>query len=72
MPYDFGRQRYYYYTYSYTYKRMATPIQQNLTEKNKAYASTFSQGDLTLPPAKKYAVGKHALYSIQRLPQNTP
>ena len=38
-------------------KTMATPIQQNLIEKNKAYAASFTQGDLALPPAKKYAVG---------------
>ena len=36
---------------------MATPIQQNLVEKNKEYADKFTQGDLALPPAKKYAVG---------------
>jgi len=33
-----------------------TPIQENLVNSNKAYASTFTQGDLALPPAKKYAV----------------
>ncbi|KAF2758060.1 beta carbonic anhydrase clade D [Pseudovirgaria hyperparasitica] len=33
-----------------------TVIQNNLTEKNKQYASTFTKGDLALPPAKKYAV----------------
>lgn len=37
---------------------MATSIQQNLVEKNKEYAASFTQGDLALPPAKKYAVGK--------------
>jgi len=35
---------------------MATPIQKNLQEKNAEYASKFTQGDLALPPAKKYAV----------------
>jgi hypothetical protein len=35
---------------------MATPIQQNLEEKNKEYVAQFTQGDLVLPPAKKYAV----------------
>ncbi|KAI9650481.1 hypothetical protein NHQ30_000497 [Ciborinia camelliae] len=33
-----------------------TFIQKNLIESNKAYAATFKQGDLALPPAKKYAV----------------
>lgn len=36
---------------------MATPIQQNLVDSNKKYASSFTQGSLALPPAKKYAVG---------------
>jgi hypothetical protein len=36
---------------------MATPIQENLVSKNKAYASSFAEGHLALPPAKKYAVG---------------
>jgi carbonic anhydrase len=36
---------------------MATPIQENLIAKNKAYASSFTEGHLALPPAKKYAVG---------------
>jgi hypothetical protein len=36
---------------------MATPIQENLVSKNKAYASSFTEGHLALPPAKKYAVG---------------
>lgn len=36
---------------------MATPVQQNLEAKNKDYASDFKHRDLTLPPAKKYAVG---------------
>ncbi|KAB2574280.1 putative carbonic anhydrase protein [Lasiodiplodia theobromae] len=35
---------------------MTTPIQQNLVEKNKEYAATFTKGHLALPPAKKYAV----------------
>ncbi|KAK7757236.1 hypothetical protein SLS62_000785 [Diatrype stigma] len=33
-----------------------TEIQKNLREKNAEYASTFTQGDLALPPAKKYLV----------------
>ncbi len=37
--------------------RMATPNQQNLESKNKEYAADFKHKDLTLPPAKKYAVG---------------
>jgi hypothetical protein len=36
---------------------MATPIKQNLVNKNKAYAECFTGGSLALPPAKKYAVG---------------
>ncbi|PMD32637.1 beta carbonic anhydrase clade D [Hyaloscypha variabilis F] len=35
---------------------MATPVQQNLIAKNKSYAANFRQGNLALPPAKKYAV----------------
>ncbi|KAG9238608.1 beta carbonic anhydrase clade D [Amylocarpus encephaloides] len=35
---------------------MATPIQENLVGSNNAYATNFTQGDLALPPAKKYAV----------------
>ncbi|TVY87093.1 Uncharacterized protein LAWI1_G004953 [Lachnellula willkommii] len=35
---------------------MATPIQQNLIDSNKTYASTFTSGHLALPPAKKYAI----------------
>ncbi|KAL8366558.1 hypothetical protein RB595_010424 [Gaeumannomyces hyphopodioides] len=35
---------------------MATPVQQNLVEKNEAYAKNFTQGDLALPPAKKYLI----------------
>jgi carbonic anhydrase len=40
---------------------MATPIQENLVSKNKAYASSFTEGHLALPPAKKYAVGTSPL-----------
>ncbi|TKA82452.1 hypothetical protein B0A49_00051 [Cryomyces minteri] len=36
---------------------MSSQIQQDLVEKNKAYASSFTKGGLALPPAKKYAVG---------------
>lgn len=36
---------------------MATPIQQNLKSSNESYASSFTQGHLALPPAKKYVVG---------------
>lgn len=35
---------------------MSTAIQQNLTSSNEKYASSFTQGDLALPPAKKYLV----------------
>ncbi|RDL36854.1 uncharacterized protein BP5553_06206 [Venustampulla echinocandica] len=34
----------------------STPHQENLTSSNASYASTFTQGHLALPPAKKYAV----------------
>lgn len=34
-----------------------TPIQENLITSNKTYASSFKDGHLALPPAKKYAVG---------------
>ncbi|CZS94446.1 related to carbonic anhydrase [Rhynchosporium agropyri] len=33
-----------------------TPIQENLVNSNKTYAASFTQGNLALPPAKKYAV----------------
>lgn len=39
---------------------MTTPIQQNLVEKNKEYAASFTKGHLALPPAKKYAVGEYS------------
>lgn len=35
---------------------MASPVIQNLKEKNAAYASDFKHGELALPPAKKYLV----------------
>jgi len=37
---------------------MATSIQENLVKANKNYAADFKEGDLALPPAKKYAVGR--------------
>ncbi|CZR50919.1 related to carbonic anhydrase [Phialocephala subalpina] len=33
-----------------------TPLQENLVKSNEKYASTFKEGHLALPPAKKYAV----------------
>lgn len=30
--------------------------EHNLVEGNKAYAESFTQGDLALPPSQKYAV----------------
>lgn len=35
-----------------------TPVQDNLVKSNEKYVSTFTESDLALPPAKKYAVGK--------------
>jgi carbonic anhydrase len=35
---------------------MATAIQENLEKSNAKYASNFTEGDLVLPPAKKYLV----------------
>ncbi|KAF2811030.1 carbonic anhydrase [Mytilinidion resinicola] len=35
---------------------MSTPAVQNLIDGNKAYASTFTEGHLALPPSQKYAV----------------
>ncbi|KAM3418688.1 Carbonic anhydrase [Cercospora zeina] len=35
---------------------MATDIQKNLASKNEQYSSSFTQGHLALPPAKKYLV----------------
>lgn len=35
---------------------MASQIQQNLTTSNDHYAKSFTQGNLALPPAKKYLV----------------
>ncbi len=37
---------------------MATENQKNLVSKNEQYVSEFKSGDLALPPAKKYLVGK--------------
>jgi len=33
-----------------------TAIQENLVSSNEKYSSSFTQGDLVLPPAKKYLV----------------
>jgi hypothetical protein len=46
---------------------MATPIQENLVAKNKAYAEKFTGGSLALPPAKKYAVGSSSPFLSQPL-----
>ncbi|KAL1311877.1 hypothetical protein AAFC00_001949 [Neodothiora populina] len=35
---------------------MSSSIQQSLQTSNATYASTFTQGDLALPPSKKYLV----------------
>ncbi|KAI1100385.1 carbonate dehydratase [Jackrogersella minutella] len=35
---------------------MASPIQNNLLEKNNEYASSFTKGHLALPPAKHYLI----------------
>ncbi|KAI0429833.1 beta carbonic anhydrase clade D [Xylaria sp. FL1042] len=35
---------------------MTSEIQKNFVEKNAEYVRTFTQGDLALPPAKKYLV----------------
>jgi carbonic anhydrase len=35
---------------------MATAIQKNLEAASEKYSSTFTQGSLALPPAKKYLV----------------
>lgn len=32
-------------------------VEQNLVEGNKAYAASFTDGHLALPPSQKYAVG---------------
>lgn len=37
---------------------MSTAVQRNLVQKNAEYASSFTKGDLALPPAKKYLVCK--------------
>jgi carbonic anhydrase len=36
---------------------MATPVQENLFASSEKYASSFNQGGLAVPPAKKYLVG---------------
>ena len=48
---------------------MATSVQKNLQEKNADYASTFKEGHLALPPAKKYLVGK-LLHQSSEVPSN--
>ena len=35
---------------------MASSIQKNLASSNEKYAASFKEGDLALPPAKKYLV----------------
>ena len=47
---------------------MATAIQENLVKSNQEYAANFTDGDLALPPAKQYAVGK--LHRSQPFPLN--
>ena len=42
-------------------QNMATPTQENLKQKNEAYAASFDKGHLALPQAKKYLVGQSAL-----------
>ncbi|KAL1647823.1 hypothetical protein SLS58_002624 [Diplodia intermedia] len=44
---------------------MTTPIQQNLAEKNKEYAASFTNGHLALPPAKKYAICEDPLHEYE-------
>ena len=39
--------------------KMSTAIQENLVASNEQYASSFTEGKLALPPAKKYLVGTH-------------
>ena len=46
---------------------MATSIQKNLIGKNEEYATNFKDGDLALPPAKKYAVGQSRHILLDRL-----
>lgn len=41
-----------------------TPTQENLVTKNKAYAATFTEGHLALPPAKHYAVRKSSILAV--------
>ncbi len=36
---------------------MTTPVTKNLEEKNAAYASSFTKGELGLPPSKGYILG---------------
>ena len=33
-------------------------VQKNLVESNEKYVASFKDGDLALPPAKKYVVGQ--------------
>lgn len=35
---------------------MSAHGERNLEQGNKAYAASFTQGDLALPPSQKYAV----------------
>jgi hypothetical protein len=46
---------------------MATPVQQNLVEKNAQYAGAFDKGSLALPPAKKYVVGMACAHESHQL-----
>ena len=36
----------------------STAVQSHLVDANERYATSFDQGHLALPPAKKYTVGK--------------
>lgn len=37
---------------------MSSSVEQNLVEGNKAYAASFTEGHLALPPSQKYAIRK--------------
>ena len=39
-------------------------VQKNLVSSNEKYAASFKEGDLALPPAKKYVVGKCPPFSL--------
>jgi len=57
-----------------SYKETANQsiAEKNLTEGNQAYAASFNQGHLALPPSQKYAICKWSLSVAHKVRCSTP